>query len=593
MRTAGGLVLAAGLLLLVLRVTRTGVLPGVHVAGVDVGAMSEAELEERLADLDKEMSTVSIELSREGGGSRTFSSKGGSTGIEIDIARTVDAALERGRQMNPLAALVDQLRSFLVDTTLEPSLATDEQKLSQWVADALEGLSDPATEGRLSITGLEVEPVYPEPGVGVDERDLRDAARSALLHRREGPIELEAIPLAPLTDEGDVDAVVTVARFALSAPVTLTRGDIELVIEPEELAGLLDVEVQGTDDPTLELIVSPRRLRSSFEESFADLETPPVDATFSVSDGDVVVVPSQPGFVFEQERVAAQIIKLATKNGDRTAELNGKKAQPEFTTKDAEALDVTEQVSTFTTYHNCCEPRVENIHRAADIIDGSIVAPGETFSLNEAIGPRTSEKGFVGAPAISDGEFVEEIGGGISQLATTTFNAIFFGGYDFLEYKAHSYYISRYPVGREATISTPSPDLEFLNDSDSGIFIDTSYSDTSITVSFYGTQDVDVETTTGERANIIKPETECEVNKELGEDEEVVVHEGLEGFDIVVERILTGPGGEEVTEQFSTHYQAMPKTVQRRSCKEEPQEDGPKGGGNDGDGDQGAGNPPG
>ncbi len=581
----------AGALLLALRLTRTGVLPGVHVAGVDVGTMSRSELEDRLAELGEDISDVPIVLKREGGGApaRSFNSDGAATGFGLDIDRTGIAAFERGRQLNPLAALADQLRAVFVDTDVEAYLSADERKLAEWIAVATDALSDPAQEGDLAFSGIDVEPVYPEPGVGVDEGAVRAAAQTALLGGEREPIILRAIPLLPLTDNSDVDAVAETALFALSAPVTLTHGDIQLTIPPEELAKLLDVEVQGTDDATLALIVNPRRLSAALGDSLADLETQPVDATFSVSGGEVTVVPSQPGFVFDPKRTAAQIVKLATGKGDRTAELDGKKVQPEFTTKQAKALGVTEQVSTFTTYHSCCEPRVENIHLAADIIDGSIVAPGETFSLNEAIGKRTAERGFVGAPAISDGEFVEEIGGGISQLATTTFNAIFFGGYDFLEYKAHSYYISRYPVGREATISTPSPDLEFLNDSDHGIFIDTYHTDTSITVSFYGTQDIDVTTTTGARENVAKPEVECEVNKDLGKDEEVVVQEGLEGFDIVVDRILTPPDGDEVVEPFSTHYLSMPRIVQRQSCREDGKRGGrgEDGGGNNDPGDGG------
>ena len=114
-------------------------------------------------------------------------------------------------------------------------------------------------------------------------------------------------------------------------------------------------------------------------------------------------------------------------------------------------------MSSFTTHHPAGQPRVKNIHRIADLLQNTVILPGERFSLNEKVGPRTKAGGFVKAPVIYEGEFTEDIGGGVSQFATTFFNAAFFGGYELVTHKAHTYYISRYPQGREATVPSPSP----------------------------------------------------------------------------------------------------------------------------------------
>jgi hypothetical protein len=148
-------------------------------------------------------------------------------------------------------------------------------------------------------------------------------------------------------------------------------------------------------------------------------------------------------------------------------------------------------VSQFTTYHPCCQSRVTNIHLIADAVDGAVVQPGETFSLNAHVGPRTADKGYVEAGAIIGGEIVTEghpanIGGGTSQFATTLYNAIFYGGYEDVYHKPHSLYFSRYPVGIEATLGYPGPDVVFRNDTVSPVRIDTSYTSTSVTVRFIG-----------------------------------------------------------------------------------------------------------
>lgn len=153
---------------------------------------------------------------------------------------------------------------------------------------------------------------------------------------------------------------------------------------------------------------------------------------------------------------------------------------------------VVEKVSEFTTPHNCCETRVRNIQRIADIVRGVYLVPGETLSLNEYVGPRTVENGFFSAGAIRQGHLIEEVGGGVSQFATTIFNAAYFAGMDFVEYRSHSLYFSRYPYGREATISSPAPDLVMTNTTDYPILIWTSYTDESITVSMYSTKHIEI-----------------------------------------------------------------------------------------------------
>ena len=148
-------------------------------------------------------------------------------------------------------------------------------------------------------------------------------------------------------------------------------------------------------------------------------------------------------------------------------------------------------IGQFTTFHPCCESRVTNIHLMSDTIDGMVVAPGQTFSINATVGERTSGKGYVPAPAIIGGEVYccdhpANIGGGVSQVATTLYNAVFFAGLEDVFHQPHSLYISRYPMGREATLGWTAPDLVFRNDTSTPVTIDMSYSDSSLTATLYG-----------------------------------------------------------------------------------------------------------
>lgn len=148
-------------------------------------------------------------------------------------------------------------------------------------------------------------------------------------------------------------------------------------------------------------------------------------------------------------------------------------------------------VSRFTTYHDCCQPRVHNIQTMAREVDGLVIQPGEVFDLNARIGPRTEAKGYVPAPILLDGEgyccdHPLNIGGGTSQFGTTIYAAIFFAGYDEIDHKPHSRYIARYPLGIEATLGYPDPNVVFRNDSDFPVTLRTRYTSTSITVELWG-----------------------------------------------------------------------------------------------------------
>jgi vancomycin resistance protein YoaR len=163
----------------------------------------------------------------------------------------------------------------------------------------------------------------------------------------------------------------------------------------------------------------------------------------------------------------------------------------EYSTEVAEAALPLKQVSTFTTYHPAGQSRVTNIQMLADEIDNSVVQPGDTFSINDTAGKRTLEEGYVRAGAIINGEVTccdspVNIGGGTSQFATTFYNAVFFGCYEDVFHQPHSLYFSRYPYVREATLGFPAPDVKFLNDSDTPVYIDTSHTSGSITVTMYG-----------------------------------------------------------------------------------------------------------
>jgi len=197
----------------------------------------------------------------------------------------------------------------------------------------------------------------------------------------------------------------------------------------------------------------------------------------------------------------------------------------------------THLLGTFTTYYTAGAARNLNIQRLADTIDDRLVAPGATFSINATSGPRRCEDGYVLAGTIVRGELVDTCGGGVSQLGTTVYNAAFFAGLPTPQWQPHSYYISRYPMGREATLSYPELDVTFVNDTDGFLVLRASSTPSSVTVSIYGIpRYAAIRATHSAPRNPTNPTTIERATPALPPGERRVLQAGGGGFTVTVTR---------------------------------------------------------
>ncbi|HEY5891095.1 MAG TPA: VanW family protein [Acidimicrobiia bacterium] len=308
-----------------------------------------------------------------------------------------------------------------------------------------------------------------------DQDDIRIATRS--------------IPVPPdVTDTESAQVADSVNETTRSGATILVNG-ISRDLTPVTLRQLIIADVSaGTLVPRFDI----DRLQSTIEELYPEPVGDAVTPTFTVSGESVTVAtPGSAGEICCDPTTAATLAEAILGGAEGPFNVGAKPETDPVLTAWYDGSLITSRVSTFTTPHSCCENRVQNIQRMADIVRGYYLVPGEVLSLNAYVGPRTIEKGFLPAGAIREGRLTPEIGGGVSQFATTIFNAAYFAGLDFREYQAHSLYFSRYPYGREATISSPAPDLKIENTTEYPVLIWTSYTGTSITVSMYSTKNIE------------------------------------------------------------------------------------------------------
>jgi vancomycin resistance protein YoaR len=277
----------------------------------------------------------------------------------------------------------------------------------------------------------------------------------------------------------------------------------------------------------------------------------------------VTIVPAEDGLQADAESLAVRLTTVLKSPQERRAELTMHRAEPEITTAEAQAMGIVERISTFTTdYAASNKPRVNNIHILADALDGTLIPPGGVFSFNETIGPRTAEKGYQEANAIVNGKLVPQLGGGICQVGTTIFNTVFFSGLPVIERKNHSQYISHYPTGRDATVSWGGPDFKFKNDTPNWVLVATGYTNSTVTISLYGTNPkYQVTYDTGAWTDIKDPAVKEVPDPTMPAGSRVIEERGVSGRTIIVVRHVLQGGVEIRKDTFKSVYKPAEEVV--------------------------------
>ena len=519
---------------------------GTSVAGVDVGGMSRAEAKAKLAAEAPAAWSAPIPVKV---GDRASAVSPAAAGLTVDVEKTADLAADPSR--DPVTVIGRLFSSGERD--IRPVFAYDEAKAKAAVAELAKKNDRKVREGAVAFRGGEAVATRAVTGQQLDAGRAAETLRAAYpAASGASPVTLPVTVTEPKLGDSEVTRFLdTYAKPAVSGPVTLTAGTERLRISASTLSDHLSVKAEnGTLNPSLDaeaLLRDPDVARP-----LASMTGAPVEATLGVRDGKVVVESEgRPGQEVTAKALGDAVRPLLTKSGAtaRTAPVATTVTQPELTADSLARLGITEQMSTFTVNFPTAPYRTTNIGRAAELINGSVVQPGEVWSFNRTVGERTADNGFVDGTMILDGQYRSAPGGGVSAMATTVFNAMFFAGVKPVEYGAHSFYIERYPAGREATVAWGSLDLKFRNDSGKPIYIKAGATDSSVTVSFLGTKKYDaVEAVAGPRTNLKEPA------KREGTGEACMPQPPLEGFDISVDRVFKDGGAEVKRETFKTHY---------------------------------------
>lgn len=474
--------------------------PQTTVGGVAVGGQSpeqaEATLTRELAAREQAPLTVTA-------GEFAVTKAPADAGLAVDHAASIRAA---GAQKSFDPRVMWQ--NFTGGAAHEPVVVRDDTKLDALASELAQQADSDPTNAELAITEGRPELKEAVPGRALDVPATRDAVAGAYLTSTDVAAVVTERPADITTDEAR-QALETVATPALSAPVTITAGGKSFEVTPAMIAPALSFEaVDGALNPVLNAEV----LAENADQAMDALGlTKPKDASFTFSDGRPTVVPSVDGKGVGTDALAAAVKEQMVKPSERAATLEVSQQQARFTTQDAEKLGVKEITGEFTTKFPATAYRVNNIGKSAGLVNGVLLKPGEVFSMNQVLGPRTLARGWQAGGAIDGGRVVERMGGGISQTTTTVFNAAFFAGLEDVVHKPHSLYFSRYPMGREATLDYNSVEMKFRNNSPHGVLLQ-AYTNNpkvggqgTVTARVWSTKVYDVKATEPVQSNVKDP----------------------------------------------------------------------------------------
>ena len=518
---------------------------GTTVGGVDIGGMSQDEAATAVATAlgpreAKKLRVTALD--------QTFVVKPADAGLSLDAAASVEPAY--GRSWSPLS-----LVSRMFGGGQWPAIpAVDEAALSAQVQLIADALDVAAVEPVLTVTDGEPELTDGIAGRALDEAATATALTEALLLPRK-PIQASVVKVEPTVSQESAQAALEAAQEAVSAPVTVNAESVKATIPAAAIGRALSyTAVDGNLVPSLDGTI----LHQAIRKELKPIEIKGRNATFKIRGGKPKVVKSKVGRGVSDEELASAVSGVLDGSAtDRTVTVSVGLREPKLTTEQAKQLGVTEKLGGFTQNFPYAAYRVQNIGEAARRMNGTLLMPGDTFSLNDTIKERTEKNGYtVGFVVGEGGVFDEALGGGVSTAATTAWTAAFFSGMERVQNIAHSIYISRYQPGLEATVAWGLFDMKFRNDTPNAVFITSSITNTSITVSMWGTKVYDkIEAEFGNRTDIKKFSTIYDKSdKCLGQG-------GVEGFTIVVDRVFYQDGKEVKREPIKTTYKPAPEVI--------------------------------
>ncbi|HQV95561.1 MAG TPA: VanW family protein [Anaerolineales bacterium] len=552
------------------------IFPGVSVAGVSLSGLTRDEAALKLSQTLSYPITGKI-LFRDG--EKVWVASPAELGMVFDPSSTAGAAFQLGRSGGLFGSLSGQIQARSAGVDVPAVILFDQRVATQYLSQISAQIDQPLAEASLELEGTNVVAKAGQVG-----RELKIEATMVYLGAQlqtftDGEVSLVVQEIQPQIL--DVSAQADAARQVLSQPLTLsiqnsTDGDPgPYVYDAQVLASLLGVQrAQNGTQTEAHVVLNSEGLRNLLNPIKAEVDRAPSNAKFIFNDDTKQLDLMEDSKTGRAMDVNASIATIndALFRGEHTVSLVINEAQPKIPgAATGQELGITELIASETSYfYGSSQERIQNIKAAAERFHGVMIAPGEIFSMGAAMGDVSLENGFAEALIIFGGRTIKGVGGGVCQVSTTLFRAVFNAGFPVVERYSHAYRVSYYEMtasgavdpdlaGLDATVYFPLVDFKFKNDSPYWILMETYVNESgrSLTWKMYSTSTGRTVSwnTTGPVNIVPAPPPLLEENPELKKNEMKQVDYAANGADVTVTRTVSQDGAVLFQDQFVTHYE--------------------------------------
>ena len=326
-------------------------------------------------------------------------------------------------------------------------------------------------------------------------------------------------------------------------------------------------------DYTLSYNYSQTKLTKFVKKECGKLTKKAKNATVKLEDGELKYTKSRQGLKIDVDQTIADITEAVEKTLEGDIEVEATVTIKEPTVTYEMAKRCKDRIGTFSTNYTASNvSRSKNVANAARLINGSVLKPGETFSVHDAISPMTEDNGYYNAPSYNNGEVVDSIGGGVCQVSTTLYNAVLRAELEVVERSPHSMVVSYVKPSMDAAIAGDYKDFKFRNNSEVPVLIRGWADSGTLTFIVYGEETRDPDRTVEFESEVLKTiepgEDKVTLDPSQPPSYEKVTQSAHTGYEAVLWKIVTENGESTKTQVNSSSYRAVPRYVTKGSGKE-------------------------
>jgi vancomycin resistance protein YoaR len=485
------------------------ILPHISVGDAALGSRTATEARKLVSDKAQLIDSDKVKIQID---DMAFEETPGNLGITYDIEQSVARASRVGHTNHLTRDLWDHLRTLFGPVRLAPVTNDYENRLADWIANIATRVDEKPQEANLEIKDGQASIVDPKSGHQIDQAKIVQDLNKLILTFKPPQITGAKQETQPRISRATAESLAANAIELVKNPLKLSIGGQKFTVKPNQLGKWLELKVRDSPksaghglgatvaqakEPEAYVSFNADKVRAYLETLGPQVNKEPKDAKFSLSNGKITVYQaSAPGAVLNATKTTENVIQtLENKDASREMKIDLEEKKPtldESVVENITKYGIKELIaSASTSFVKSPSNRIHNIENGANYLNGILIKPGAEFSTISYLGNIDGSTGYLQELVIKENRTIPEFGGGLCQVSTTLFRAAMNAGLKITERQNHSYRVSYYepPIGMDATIYSPKPDLKFVNNTPAYILIQSHVQGTTITFDFYGTKD--------------------------------------------------------------------------------------------------------